>query len=148
MFQWAPLSYTPLCYFQGFLQSQVAKRVGISFKGSCSTARLSKWHCSLFSPSCQCDKVQEESCPGCPPDHDGCLWCLEGELSSKLHHTIEYLCSSTRTQEAAALMQQSLANQVLEAAGRPGSQRSLGAVTSNSHMREAWEFHAMSLYWG
>lgn len=148
MFQWAPLSYTPLCCFQGLLQIQVAKRAGISFKGSYYTARLSKWHWSLFRPSCHRDKVQEEGCPGCPPDRDGCLWCLEREHSSKLHLTIEDLCSSTRTREAAAPMQQSFANQVLEAAGGPGSQRSLRTVTSNSHLRVAWAFHPISLYWG
>lgn len=29
------------------------------------------------------------------------MWCLEGKHSSKLHHTIECLCRSTRTQAAA-----------------------------------------------
>lgn len=30
------------------------------------------------------------------------MWCLEGEFSSKLHHTVECLCRSIRTQAAAA----------------------------------------------
>lgn len=80
-------------------KSKVAKRVGISFKESHYTARLPKWHCTIFRHNCHCDKVQEEGWAGCSPDLDGCPWWLDAGRSSKLHHTVEYLCSSTRMQD-------------------------------------------------
>lgn len=80
-------------------KSKAANRVGISFKESHYTARLSKWHCTIFRHNCHCDKVQEEGWAGCCPDLDGCLWWLHGGGSSELHHVVEYLCNSTRMQD-------------------------------------------------
>lgn len=132
-FQWSALCYTALCCFQGLLQSPAARGVGISWKGSCPTARLAECRIGLS---------------WLPPDHDGCLWCLEGEHSTKLHHTIEYLCHSTRTQQQ--LMQhQHWGNRAwqiksLRLQAELGAKGISWTVTSSSQVRVAWAFHPIT----
>jgi len=82
-------------------KSKDAKRVEISFKKSYFTARLSKWHRAIIGQNRHYKEVHKEGWAGCSPDLGRCLWCLDGACSCKLHHSVEYMCSSTRMEDVA-----------------------------------------------